>query len=241
MKPKNKFFFFLMLAAGAMAPAQSNTAVASGSIGKCAVWNYPYTLYNTSGASQTVGDGVTVTVDQDRNIGAVNLSGAGALSMSGSNGITLSGSGSEINCRWDANRSGNYSVVNNSGSTTANSFPLNTGTFFTAPYAGQYIWQLGSGWSASLSGAYLNGVVALFKDGTSQSSYVFAQSQSGTCGQASGTTTMAPTWRSQISPISLTANQTLSYRAGTGFSTNSSCNNTTLNFTLGNATMLYDN
>jgi len=38
----------LLLAFGTLATAQSSTAVASGSIGKCAVWDYPYTMYNSS-------------------------------------------------------------------------------------------------------------------------------------------------------------------------------------------------
>lgn len=233
MKPKNKFFFFLMLAAGTMAPAQSNTAVASGSIGKCAVWNYPYTLYNTSGASQTVGDGVTVTVDQDRNIGAVNLSGAGALSMSGSNGITLSGSGSEINCRWDVNRNESYTIVNDN---TRRSY----GPVFTLPYTGAYSWHMGTGWAASVSGAYLGGFITLRPADMSDGVTIYGRNQAGSCGMIMNPE-IPETWKSTWAINARPAGTNIYYTAWSGWSNNPSCSSTTLNFTLGNAQIYYEN
>ena len=85
----NFILLFLVLSVGTC--GQSNTAVISGNIGKCGVWDYPYTLYNTAAASQTVNNGVQVTVDQDRNIGAINLThmtAGGTLSYATETGYT---------------------------------------------------------------------------------------------------------------------------------------------------------
>lgn len=223
---------------------QSNTAVASGSIGKCAVWNYPYTLYNNAGASQTVNDGVTVTVDQDRSIGAINLSGSGAMDLSASNGITLSGSGGEINCRWELGNYGSHTIVNNNGTFTTNSkgqptISFATASFFTAPYAGVYRWTIGAGWGASMSGAKLNGGIGIQKQGYDYFGNIFYQNQSGSCAVTG--TIQGPTWSSPLTPITLTAGQNLNYAANTAFTSGSSCNDTTLNFTIGTATLFYEN
>lgn len=234
---KNLIVLFLGLAGTGF--GQTNTAVTSGSIGKCAVWSYPYTLYNSSGASQTVNNGVTVTVDQNRNIGAVNLTGTGAMDMSGTNGITLSGSGSEINCRWDIGGGGSYAITNNDGmNTTAN--PRNIGTFFTAPYTGDYFWVKGAGWSASLSGSYLNGSVTLRKDATGSEATVFYQNQAGSCGLLGGSDTPA-FWNNSFGLIPLSAGNTMSYMIGTGYTSSPACANSRLDVTKGSAYMVFEN
>lgn len=239
MITKNKLVFLLLIMGSTEFRAQSNTAVTSGSIGKCAVWNYPYTLYNNSGASMNIDSGINITVDQNRNMGAVNLSGSGAMDMSGANGITLSGSAAEINCRWDISGGGSYTIVNNDGiNTSAN--PRNIGTFFTAPYTGDYFWVKGTGWSASLSGSYRNGSVTLRKDATGSEATVFYQNQAGSCGLLGGSDTPA-FWNDSFGLLPLTAGGTLSYTIGTGYTNRSDCNNATLNVTKGTAMMVFEN
>ena len=49
-----------------LAGTQTNTAVSSDIIGKCALWNYPYMLYKISGATQNLNKGMTFTVDQTK-------------------------------------------------------------------------------------------------------------------------------------------------------------------------------
>ncbi|WP_294317791.1 hypothetical protein [uncultured Chryseobacterium sp.] len=243
---KNKITLLILIALFPhLFNAQTNTNVAtsSGNIGKCAVWGYPYTLYNSSGAYQGISNGVTVTVDQNRNIGGVVLAGTGALNFSGSNGITFSGSGTEITCRWDINSSGSYSVVNNNNNSTANS-PVNLGVFFTAPYSGDYGWirdtTSSSAWSASVSGAYLNGNITVMRDSDNAGSSLFYQDQPGNCGSLPGTTNTAALWNNSFL-ISMTAGTTLSYRAGTAYQNTPGCNNTTMNFTLGKANVVFIN
>ncbi len=227
---------FILLGMGVR--AQSNTAVSSGSIGKCAVWNYPAILYNNSGASQTVSDGITVTVDQNRNIGAVVLSGSGTLVMSGSNGITLSGNGGDINCRWDIGSYGSHTVINNNGDTSGN-YSENYGVFFTAPYSGTYYWLKGNGtWGANMSGAFLNGGFGIVKS-SGPDERIFYQSESGTCGLTG--VASPPIWKDVSKPIPLGSGQTMSYGAGTVYDSRPACNNSTLNLSIGNAVVIFDN
>lgn len=230
----------ILLITGSMAlQAQGNTASVSGNIGKCEVWGYPYTLYNSSGASQTVNNGITVTVDQNRNIGAVNLTGSGAMNLSGTNGITLSGSGGEINCRWDIAGGGSYTMVNNDGNSDTN-VDRNIGTFFTAPYNGNYGWVRDSGWAASLSGAYLNGSVNIASNAGGPGSSFYYRNQAGSCGLLAPPA-QAETWYDSFGPIPLTAGTGISYTIGTGYSNGSGCTNTTLNVTRGSAIVVYMN
>lgn len=218
---------------------QSNTAVSSGSIGKCGVWGYPYTLYNRSAATQNVGDGITVSVDQNRTIGAVVLSGSGALSLTGSNGITMSGASAEITCRWDIDRSDSHTVVNNDGNPDITNHFQNWGTFFTAPYMGDYIWLRSSGWAASMSGGILNGGVRVVKNNTKSSSYsIFFQNENGSC-PAVGTV-MAATWDDYLI-FSMNPGDTFQYGGSTRYSNSPSCPSSVLNVTLGNAVIAYDN
>lgn len=233
---KNLIILFFGLAGTGF--GQTNTAITSGSIGKCKVWNYPYTLYNTSTASQTVNNGVTVTVDQDRNIGAVNLIGSGAMDMSGSNGITLSGSGAQITCRWDISRTDSHTLVNNNGNSSAAYFQ-NWGTFFTAPYSGNYLWLRGSGWSASMSGPVLNGTIKIFKnnDGLVYKN-IFYQNQSNTC---TASAEDPPSWENSIGPITMNPGETLQYGSRTQYNEIPACTGATLSATAGNATLMYDN
>ena len=231
--------------------AQSNTAVASGSIGKCAVWDYPYTLYNSSGASQSIGTGITVTVDEDRTIGTVDLSGDGALILAGAQGITFSGSASEIHCRWDLpSVGGTAHFVNNNGYYADNSIGepyvvYKTGIFFTAPYTGSYRWEMGSGWTASVSGAYLKAAIGIFKVGQDFLRNVFAQNEAGTCGMAVPSSTPLPaTWYPNAEgggAFSLMANDKLKYGASTAYSTTGSCNDTEITFKIGPSLMYYEN
>lgn len=218
---------------------QTNTAITSGSIGKCKVWDYPYTLYNNATASQTVNNGVTVTVDQDRSIGAVNFNGTGGMEMSGANGITLSGSGGEINCRWDIPAYGDHTIVNNTG--VATNDPLLLATAFTAPYAGKFVWRNnGSTWNAGMSGAYLNGNIALSNSSGAGFS-IFSQDEPGTCGTAPGGTGTKPVkWTGAIL-VNLVVGGTLSYRAGTGYSTDPGCADTEMTCTIGTAFVTYEN
>ncbi|MCD9855156.1 hypothetical protein LUD75_10580 [Epilithonimonas sp. JDS] len=214
--------------------AQSNTAVESGSIGKCFVWDYPYTIYNNSGASQTVGDGITVTVDENRNIGSVNLSGTGALDLSGANGITMSGSGTEITCRWDLESRGSHTLVNSST-------PLVLGTVFTTPQAGNYMWiRKNSEWSATVSGAYLLGEITV-KSVKGRQLQTFEQDQPGRCGTAPGGSGSIPPKWNNIYFGSMAAGDSIFYVANVASSTDPACNDTTLSFTAGGAYMLYDN
>lgn len=226
--------------------AQSNTATTSGSVGKCAVWGYPYTLYNNSGATQTVSSGVTVTVDQNRNAGAIVLSGSGAMDMSGANGITMSGSGSEINCKWDIPAAGSHTVVNNNGvfSTTSlgdTTISLSTPVIFTAPYNGKYTWIQGTGWSASMSGSAIrNGGFGLHKSGNDVYGNIYFQNTAGTCGTPP-TAPQGPTWFPTIDVGTMVVGRQLNYAASTAWTNGSTCNDTTLNFTLGNSTILFEN
>jgi hypothetical protein len=229
----------LMMTVNIKVLSQTNTAGASGSIGKCGVWGYPYTLYNTGSASQIINNGVTVTVDQDRNIGAVNLSGSGALSMSGTNGITLSGSGTQINCRWDISGGGSFTMVNNDN--VAGSSPgRNLGAFFTAPYTGNYYWFRDAGWSASVTGAYLNAGIRIRNDSNGLDASFFYQNQAGSCGTV-GSGGQPPEWSDGYGPISMSAGNTLSYTIGTVYTNNPSCNNTTLQLSRGSAVVVLDN
>ncbi len=250
MKPSRKIGVLLIVLAGSLVEAQSNTAVASGSIGKCSVWDYPYTLYNNSGATQTVNDGITVTVDQNRNIGAMNLSGSGTLVMSGSSGITLSGSGGDTSCRWDIPGYGSHSITNNGGVFSNNSLgqsniSYDSGAVFTAPYAGNYRWAQGSGWSASISGSYLNGALGVRREGKDYFGTVFSQDQAGTCGFAgSSSTAQAPTWFPNTyggGPLVLTAGQRIYYSASTAYRSSGGCTATQMNFTIGTASLFYEN
>lgn len=250
MKPTKKVTPLLALLAGSLLSAQGNTAIASGSIGKCAVWDYPYTLYNNSGASQTVNNGITVTVDQNRNIGSVNFSGNGAMDMSGSNGITLSGSGGDLNCRWDLPGYGNHVITNNNGNFSINSLgqsaiSYDSGAIFAAPYAGNYRWQLGSGWSASMSGSYLNGSLGVRRETKDYYGTVFSQNEAGSCGLSNpSSTTQAATWFPNTyggGPLVLTAGQNIYYSAATTYRSSGGCTSTQLNFTIGTATLYFEN
>lgn len=234
-----KSAMLLGLMTGLCVYSQTNTASVSGSIGKCQVWGYPYTLYNTAGASQIVNDGITVTVDQDRNIGAVNLAGSGAMSLSGANGITLSGSGGEINCRWDIPAGGSYTIVNNDGNPNT-AIDRNIGTFFTAPYNGNYGWIRNTGWSASLSGAFLNGSINLRRNSDGTSSSIYYRNEAGSCGLLAPPA-QAENWDNTLGPIPLTAGVGISYTIGTGYADSSGCTNTTLNATRGSAIVVYMN
>lgn len=242
---KHYLFFFSMLAL--YVPGQSNTATTSGSIGKCAVWDYPYTLYNNASASQTVKNGVTVTVDQDRNIGAVNFTGSGALNLSGTNGITLSGSGADTTCRWDIGGFSTHILLNNNGIFTNNSkgepsISYDSGAFFTAPYAGTYRWSLGTGWTANAYGSYKNGSLGVRKQGDDYFDKLFFQNEAGTCGQYPGTTAYPGTWFPSLSGnLNLTSGQSISYAGNTVYQTGSSCQVTQFYFVVGTATMFYEN
>ncbi len=247
---KSRILIALHLMLALVFSAQSNTAVASGSIGKCSVWGYPYLIYNNSGASQAVGSGITVTVDEDRNIGAVDLSGDGSLSMSGTKAIILSGSGTETACRWDLPSAGTSHFTNNNNYYALNSIGepyvvYKTSAFFTAPYTGNYRWVLGSGWTASVSGAYLKASIGIFKPGQDFLRNVFAQNEAGTCGMAVPSSTVLPaTWYPNAEgggSFSLTAGDKLRYGAGTAYNTTGTCNTTEINFTIGIATMYYEN
>ena len=231
----------LALMTGLCAYGQTNTASVSGNIGKCEVWGYPYTLYNTAGASQTVNDGITVTVDQNRNIGAVNLTGSGAMNLSGANGITLSGAGGEINCRWDIAAGGSYTIVNNDGNPDTN-VDRNIGNFFTAPYNGNYGWVRGTGWTASLSGANLNGSINLRRssDGVPVASSIYYRNEAGSCGLLAPPS-QGEIWRNSFGSISLAAGNSLFYSIGTGYDNAPGCTNTTLNATRGSAIVVYMN
>lgn len=240
----------LLLLVSGSAAAQSNTAAASGSIGKCSVWGYPYLIYNNSGASQSVGSGITVMVDEDRNTGAVDLSGNGALVMSGSKGITLSGSGTETACRWDLPSAGTAYFVNNNNYYAVNSVGepyvvYKTSAFFTAPYTGNYRWVLGSGWTASVSGAYLKASIGIFKAGQDFLRNVFAQNEAGTCGMAVPSSTALPaTWYPNAEgggSFSLAAGEKLRYGTSTAYNTTGTCNDTGISFTISAATMYYEN
>lgn len=228
-----------MFGSGLCAYGQANTAVASGSIGKCAVWDHPYTLYNNAGASQTVSNDVTVTVDQNRNIGALNFDGTGAMNMAGTYGITLSGSGSEIQCRWDIPGYGDHIVVNNTG--VAANDPLLIATFFTAPYTGKFVWRNhGSTWSAAMSGAYLKGNIALSNSSGAGLS-IFSQDEPGTCGTVPGGTGTAPVKWTGAVLTNMVAGGTLSYRAGTAYNTDPGCADTKMTYTIGTAFVTYEN
>lgn len=219
-----------------------NTAVTSGSIGKCAVWGHPVTLFNNSTFTHYLNSGITVTVDEDRHSSAVVLGTGSTLDLSGSNGISFTGSGTDLRCKWQVNGTGSYSITNNQGNPDGFSLPLNTGVFFTAPYAGSYRYQLGTGWSAAMSGAYLNG--GLFIRRSTATAYIdytrfYTQNEAGSCGLA--TTPVQPgAFNSSSIVIGMGAGQRLSYAAGTVWNT-SPCNTSTLNFTVGNAVILFDN
>lgn len=234
-------FVLLMTFISAAFHTQGNTAVASGSIGKCSVWGHPYTLYNTAASSEAVSSGVTVTVDQNRNIGSVTLNGSGALNFSGTNGITLSGSGSEINCRWDITRTDSHTLVNNDSQDTDVHYQ-DWGNFMAVPYTGNYRWQRGSGWSASMppSSSYYTGVVLLMIDNNitdhAYQKKIFVQDQDNIC--SGGTSGISPTWYDNAD-LTLNAGQHLGYGAQTSYS--NFCIKTQLNATCGNAVLYYDN
>jgi hypothetical protein len=130
MKVYKLFIIFGLVGINILATAQSNTAITSGNIGQCRVWDYPYTLYNNNTASKTINDGVTVNVNEDKNSGPIILSGSAALTFSGSNGISLDTSSTDTNCKWDIG--------------TGNNSPF-TGWYI--PYVGNYKWSRGSGWN----------------------------------------------------------------------------------------------
>lgn len=230
----------LLISTGPCIYGQANTAVTSGSIGKCAVWNYPNILYNSTAGSMNINSGISITVDQNRNIGAVNLAGNGTLDLSGANGITLSGSSGDINCRWEINKNEYHNVTNNDGNSDIANYFRNFGTFFTAPYGGNYIWLRGSGWSASMSGGGVrNGSIRVIKNNTKSTSYTtFYQNESGDC-PASGTIT-GPTWGDYI-VFALTPGNTLQYGGSTKYTNDPSCPPPILEVNLGNAVLLYDN
>lgn len=237
---KNKLFCALLFCICTL-PAQ-NTAVNSGSIGKCSVWDYPVTLYNNSLFTHYINSGITVTVDENRYSGAMVLGNGSALNLSGSNGVSFTGSGTDFRCRWEVNRTGNYSITNNQGDPDTFSMPLNMGWFFTAPYTGTYRYLLGSGWSASMSGAYQNGGIMIRR--ASDTAYIdyyrfYSQNTAGTCGLAIAPAVPA-TFNSSAIGIGMAAGQHLFYAAGTAWNT-SPCNTSTLNLTMGNAIILYDN
>ncbi|MCD9855157.1 hypothetical protein LUD75_10585 [Epilithonimonas sp. JDS] len=245
MLEKTIFFWSLFLGGIILSAAQVNTATTNGSIGKCEVWDFPYTLYNNAGASQTVNDGITVTVDQNRNIGAVNLSGTGGMDFSGASGITMSGSGTEINCRWDIPEFGHQVVVNNNDIATLNSsgnpfVSYDSGTFFTAPYPGSYRWRMVSGWSAYMIGAYHSGGFGVRKQGSDTYDPIYFKNTYGSCGLAGGTYVVT-TWTYPVGPLSLGAGQGLSYAASTVYVAGSSCNNSLLDFVIGAAAIVYEN
>ena len=229
-----KNYFLLIFGSGFCMYGQSNTAVASGSIGKCAVWNYPYTLYNNAGASQTVNDGVTVTVDQDRSIGAINLAGSGAMDLSGANGITMSGFGGDINCRWEIPYSQAGMISGSDPVSVYFSSPV-----FTAPYSSSYRWFRGSGWSASIAGSFLTGSLNTVVNSNSAWQRFYFRNEAGSCGLLYYPAVPA-TWKDALQ-ISLNSGDTLSYVATVAYSTSSSCNTTSMSYTLGNATLLLEN
>lgn len=233
-----------LLCFGATAAAQSNnTAITSGSIGKCAVWGHPYTLYNTVAASQTVSNGVTVTVDQNRNIGAVNLAGTGAMNLSGANGITLSGTGGEINCRWNIYRTDSHSLLNNDEQSTFTHYQ-DWGNFMTVPYTGTYRWQRTTGWAASLpsSSSYYGGSVMLVINNDFTNSAhrktIFLVDQDNIC--STGGTQIPSTWYDNYT-LSLSSGQLLGYGAQTNYTNFTGCNQSRLNATCGNAVLYFDN
>ena len=227
--------------------AQSNAAVTSGSIGKCAVWDYPSTLYNNGSATQSVNSGVTVTVDQNRNIGILVLNGSGAMDLSGANGITMSGSGGEITCRWNITSGGSYRVTNNEGVFSNNSrgessISLDNGVFFTAPYAGAYRWVKGSGWGALMSGSFLSGSFGIRIQGNDYYEPVYYENQAhplGTCGNPAGAQS-GPVWTNSRM-VTMGAGQKLSYAASTTYRLTGACADTKLDFDQGNSTLFYEN
>ncbi len=218
--------------------SQTNTAVASGSIGKCAVWDYPYTLYNSAGASQTVSPGVTVTVDQDRSIGAVNLSGSGALALSGANGITLSGAGSETTCRWDIPLSKTANVYYGPNGGTV--YEL-TSAGFSAPFTGNFIWVRSTGWSTAHSGTYSVGQLRLFNFTSNQSYPLYSRNEAGSCPayQDPDWPVGPATWSDPVY-LSMTAGNSLYYLARIP-NTATACRGARMDYTLGNAFLLYNN
>lgn len=224
----------LLTIAGGFSNAQSNTAVSSGAIGKCAVWNYPYTLYNNSGATQTVNDGVSVTVDQNRNIGAVNLAGSGALVMSGTQGITLSGSGGEIHCRWDIPYSRPGQINSTDPASVRFSDPV-----FQAPYSSSYRWVRGSGWSASVTGSFLNGSLNAVVNGNTAWQRFYFRNEAGSCGLLNAPAVPA-TW-TDVLQIPMNSGDLLSYSAVVAYSTGTTCNTSSMTYTLGNAILLLEN
>jgi len=217
---------------------QSNTAVANGNIGKCGVWGYPFTLYNNASATKTINNGITVTVNENKNSGAIDFNGSGALDLSGSQGITFSGSGTEINCRWNTTfNSGSFTIVNNDGNQNTTQ-PRYLGSFFTAPYPGDYIFIRGSGWSASLSSNYSNGSIRVAKNNSSTIAQIFYQNQPGTCSFTS--TNSPPAWANLNIFSSLNAGDTLQYTIGTGWVNYAPCY-PTMNVTIGEAQIAYEN
>jgi len=234
-----KFYFLLVFVfCTTLLYGQTNTAGASGNIGKCRVWGFPFTLYNNASATKTINSGVTVTVNEDKNSGTINLNGTGALDLSGSQGITFSGSGTEINCRWDATvNSGNFTMINNDGYQNTDQFRYIT-SFFTAPYSGNYILIRGTGWSASVSSNYPNGGIRVAKNSSTHLAQIFYQSQAGTCNLPN--TNAPPAWYNFNVLSGLNAGDTLQYAIGTGWTNNPSCY-PTMNVTLGAAQIAYDN
>lgn len=239
MKTKTHLISILLVLAATLA-GQSNTAVTSGSIGKCSVWGHPYTLYNSTAGSMNVGAGISITVDQNRSIAAVNLSGTGVMDLSGANGITLSGSSGDMHCRWDINRTDAHTLINNDGQRLADHYQ-DWGTFFTAPYSGTYRWQRNTGWQANMppsSSLYTAGIF-LFRNGnfygTRQN--IFLVDQGNICGGSGG---FPNTWTDTFT-WSLSAGNILGYAAQTAWGSGAPCNETQLNAVCGNATLFFDN
>ncbi|MCD9855158.1 hypothetical protein LUD75_10590 [Epilithonimonas sp. JDS] len=161
------------------------------------------------------------------------------MDFNGANGITMSGSGGEINCRWDINRSDSHTMTNNDNNPDPLTYFQNWGTFFTAPYAGSYVWIRRSGWSASVSGGVKNAGIRVIKNNNKSTSYsIFFQNESGTCA-ASGA--IEPAGWEDYTAFAMNPGDTFQYGSSTRFSTGSSCSPTTLNATVGNAVLLYDN
>lgn len=131
------------------ANAQTNTAVTSGNIGNCNTYGWPAYIYNGTAASYTIGNGVQVSVNENRYGSAAVLGGGSALLMAGSYGISFTGSGPDTSCAPPApaspagmkftclsNRNQTYTTTNGVAVTATVTGATSAQPFGLEPYSG---------------------------------------------------------------------------------------------------------